>query len=221
MELRRHKLQAMRNQLSDDSPRVNSQGHRNLGKCQGETESQSETVECTNNCGKSDDAKDSAKSPPIIAMETRNIAVETGNIAMETQNIDEDEWEEATSVADDEFQVAPENTRPSDRDNLDTTDGRTKEACCKLVSGVDVTTLSRICELNASRGNTTSAALLHSKQPDIVESVLPSCRIEPTSPVAPPRRKKKHAPLPPLTRIDVDVSVKIFLDIPHQFITHN
>ena len=200
MELRRHKLQAMRNQLSDDSPRGNSKGHRNLGKCQGE--SQSETVDCTNDCDKSDDAaKVSEELPPHIAMETRNIA-------METQNIDEDEWEEALSVADEDFQVAPENTRPSDHDNLDTTDGRAKEACCKLVSGVDVTTLRRICELNASRGgNTTSAALLYSKQPDIVESVLPSCRIEPTSPVAPPRRKKKHAPLPPLTRIEVDVSV--------------
>ena len=195
MELRRHKLQAMRNQLSDDSPRGNAKGHRNLGKCQGEC--QSETAECTNDCDKSDDtAKVSAKT--------------STNIAMETRNIDDDEWEEAVSVTDEEFQIAVENTRSAERDNLDTTDGRVKEACCKLVS--DVASLRRICELNAGRGG-TSAALLHSKQPDIVKSVLPSCQIEPTSPVAPPRRKKKHAPLPPLTRIDVNVSVRLFLDI--------
>ena len=196
MEIRRQKLEAMRNQLSDDSPRERSKGHHNSS--QGESRNQPYKNEMrmgvdegTNDCDKIDGEMKASKEMPL-------------NVAMETIDICR---QENRSSMGREFGKNLENVQSSEMDNRNTSDIHVKEACCK---GVDVTSLRRMCE-HATIHGSTSAALLHSKQPDIVKSVLPRHHIEPISPVAPPRRrKKKHAPLPPLIRHDFNVSARIF-----------
>ena len=199
MEIRRQKLEAMRNQLSDESPSERLRGHHNSG--QGESQGLfHENEMCfggnTNDCNKSDSGVNVALETPL-------------NVAMETMNIRTDSGLEKHCIVGSELDVNNDDRRVvAEIDNLNTSDGHDKKVCCKvvseLVSGVDVTSLRR------TRGHGTnhdgdSSAILHSKQPDIVKSVLPFHKVEP---VAPPRRKKKkQAPPPPQMRCDDRVSV--------------
>ena len=194
MEIRRQKLEAMRNQLSDENPRERSRGQHNSG--QGESQGQfRENEMCfggnTNDCNKSDSGVNIAMETPL-------------NVAMETMNIRTDSGLEKHGIVGSELDVNIDDMRAvTEVDNVNMSDGHDKKVCCKvvseIVSGVDVTSLRR------THHDGDSGAILHSKQPDIVKSVLPFHKVEP---VAPPRRKKKkQAPPPPQMRRDDRVSV--------------